>query len=132
VKPYDWPTTSQEIDDIRATCTERTHLCLAGGKKDAASLITFACGKCLEVTSLTEKNKPVFRGKAWWYFTPGMSMGYAPKEELSQVMADPSGDEGDLRLSWHLNGEGGWRAGDEKHLSKSTEVFKYIFVKEEY
>jgi len=61
-----------------------------------------------------------------------MSMGYAPKEELSQVMADPSGDEGDLRLSWHLNGEGGWRAGDEKHLSKSTEVFKYIFVKEEY
>ena len=87
-------------------------------------------GNCLTITTETEQEKPKQNGDAFWYFTPGYSIGFAPNSNIKQVKADPLEEEGDLRLSWHLTGsEGGWRAGRLLFLAESTEVLKYAFIK---
>jgi len=48
-----------------------------------------------------------------WYLTEKESFGFAPAGcRVAQLDADILGGQGGFRLSWHLNGEDGYRAGN--------------------
>jgi len=44
------------------------------------------------------------------------------------TLASADTEEGDYRLSWHLNGHGGYRVGNEKDLNNDDEWEKFVFV----
>lgn len=129
---YDTPTKVEDIKQIRTHCNQNSVLCLAASnpdKSESLQLELIACGNCFVITTETTKSKPQFHGAAWWYYTPDLSLGFAPNEKVQQVKADPSKDGANYRLSWHLDGSGGWRAGAKQSLIKNKLTFKYAFLK---
>jgi hypothetical protein len=47
-----------------------------------------SCGSCLDILIITELNKPRLVNGVWWYFTPGISFGFAPFSNIRQYDAD--------------------------------------------
>ena len=77
-----------------------------------------AFGERAAVLKQTSKNTPHENNGVWWYRTPGESFGFAGSSHISQNSADTV--SGAHRLSWHLGGSSGYRAGDSKSLSSSS------------
>ena len=80
------------------------------------------------VFAATPLNTPTLENGSYFYFTAGTSIGFAPNSTVVQGSADTqdaftcnAGNGGDLRLSWHLTGVGGWRAGCSIGLNASPE-----------
>lgn len=125
---YSAVTTSGDINLIRRYCLQNSIFCAAGGRAGSDTLSLIACGNCLVVTDTTEINRPKFNTAAFWYNTPRKSFGFAPNSTINQDDADNYFSNDRLRLSWHLNGLGGWRLGNFTNLADG--VFrKYIFYK---
>lgn len=104
-------------------------MCAAGGQ-DSDTLKLIACGSCLEVTSLTPLNSPVFNTAAYWYYTTSNSFGFSPTSVIDQYSADDIYKNDPDRLSWHIDiGVGGWRVGDVCFLNSDTTYYKYLFYK---
>lgn len=65
----------------------------------------------------TVLNTPTLENGTYFYFTANRSMGFAPNSVIQQVFSDVENlspcdaGNGDLRLSWALDGGGGYRAG---------------------
>jgi len=65
----------------------------------------------------TVLNTPTLENGTYFYFTANKSMGFAPNSSIHQVFSDVENlgpcdaGNGDLRLSWALDGGGGYRAG---------------------
>ena len=65
----------------------------------------------------TVLNTPTLENGTYFYFTANRSMGFAPNSAIHQVYSDVENlspcdaGNGDLRLSWALDGGGGYRAG---------------------
>lgn len=60
----------------------------------------------------------------FWYLRKGSSFGFSDKKEISLFQADTM--NGDKRLSWHLEGSGGYRIGDMINLNNSKQYNKII------
>ena len=62
-------------------------------------------------------NTPTLENGTYFYFTANRSIGFAPNSAIHQVTSDIENlspcdaGNGDLRLSWALDGGGGYRAG---------------------
>jgi hypothetical protein len=126
---YAHVTTYSEIIDIRNTCGQTTILCAAGGSCGMTSLINVvACGNCLEITKNTTINTPVLNGGVYWYLTPNVSFGFSPTITINQNVGDTFDPSDANRLSWNLNGDGGWRMGSI--YGSNTNCRKYLFKKE--
>ena len=80
----------------------------------------------------TKLNTPTLENGTYYYFTANNSIGFAPNSTISQSSADTENStvsggtcdagNGDLRLSWHIDGlAGGWRAGCTISLNASSE-----------
>jgi len=76
----------------------------------------------------TVLNTPTLENGTYFYFTANKSIGFAPNSTINQDSADIENStlgggtcdagNGDLRLSWHIDGMGGgWRAGCTIFLS---------------
>ena len=75
-------TSFNHITTLASYCSASTILCFAGGVSYSDTLLTIACGNCLQITSQTTLNSPVFYGGAYWYFTNGYSIGYSPTSAI--------------------------------------------------
>ena len=73
----------------------------------------------------------------YWYYTPGISMGFTPTRDLSQYPGDAIWGDGtqSLRLSWHMydgsqpdSVNGGFSLGDNVGLNDSTDFTRAIFT----
>jgi hypothetical protein len=73
----------------------------------------------------------------YWYYTPGISMGFTPTRDLSQYPGDAIWGDGtqSLRLSWHMydgsqpdSVNGGFSLGDNVGLNGSTDFTRAIFT----
>lgn len=116
------------ITTLRSYCTASTILCLAGGVSYSDTLLTIACGNCLQITTQTAVNSPVFYGGAYWYFTNSYSIGYAPTSAVSMTIADTFDGASNQRLSFHLDGvSGGYRIGT--YTYNNAEYAKYFYFK---
>ena len=126
---YSHATTRAEILSIRSQCTSSTTICVGGNRYDELFLRLVACANCLSVTTETTVNNPRFYGRAYWYFTNGISFGFAPTYVIDQNRADVTDLNSNLRLSWHLDGlNGGWRLGCLTDLYSETTYLKKIYL----
>ena len=86
-----------------------------------------AGGQRSVVFATTVLNTPTLENGSYFYFTANKSIGFAPNSTINQNGADVENripcdaGNGDLRLSWHLEGSGGWRAGCSISLNTSPE-----------
>ena len=62
----------------------------------------------------------------WWYRTSSYSFGFSPTQDVSQYRADALQPRDERRLSWHLQGDGGWRAGGVCDLNGQTAWRKVV------
>ncbi len=84
-----------------------------------------------EILSLeSPRNKPTKYGNVNWYLTSEYSFGFAPSTTtINCFNADyDERDNSENRLSWHLSGYGGWRAGAAKELTTNSEWRKIIMT----
>ena len=121
-------TLNNHITTIRANCSNDTLLCLGGGIKNSDLILTIACGNCLQITTETALNCPVFYGGAYWYYTNLKSIGFAPTSQITMNVADTCDLNSNQRLSFHLEGSsGGYRIGSYQSNSDST-YSKYFYI----
>jgi hypothetical protein len=86
-----------------------------------------AGGQRSVVFAATPVNTPTLENGSYFYFLAGQSIGFAPNSTINQASADVENSSpcdagnGDLRLSWHISGAGGWRAGCSTGLNGSPQ-----------
>ncbi len=124
---YDTVTYRNDIEIIKNQCGYRTTLCLAGGKVGSDRLELIACGNCMKITTETSRNSPNLIESNYWYYHPGLSMGFSRSPNIIQEPYDIYDLNDNLILSWTLD-----------HLEKSrlgallpgSNYNKYIFIKD--
>ncbi|CAF1082112.1 unnamed protein product [Brachionus calyciflorus] len=126
---YSHATSSIVLDNIKNQCLKNSILCVGGGLANSDILQLVSCGNCQSVLTPTELDKPVFVGSAYWYRTPSKSFGFSPVYFIYQFTADNTDYKNPLRLSWHLDGGGGWRLGSLLSLDSSKSYKKFIFIR---
>ena len=126
-QPYSQATSSLDVDAWRANCNADTILCLGGSPAGDDIIRVLACGNCYAITTVTALNTPALNGLAWWYYTTANSIGFSPDNIVTQSNADVYDMASELRLSWHTDTSGGYRAGSL--TSYGTNIQKYVFFK---
>ena len=126
-KPYGHVTTSSEMDEIKRSCSRKTNLCLGGRDNTNDVLLVVACGLCDVVFTKTAPNTPNLHNGAYWYYTPGKSIGFAPNSTISNFWgSDGAFTSNNQRVSWDVDFKGGWRLGSLIDL-QSDRYYKVIF-----
>ena len=101
---YSHASTYNELYNIKTQCNQNSLICV-GGADSNNNLLLVSCGSCLDILTTTPKNQTRLVNGAWWYFTPGISFGFAPDFNINQ---EPYCDKYDRsntkRLSWELAG----------------------------
>lgn len=79
---------------------------------------------------LIETSVPLWHNNVYWYTEFGLSGGFSMAGDVVVDAEDP-GDNGLFdctgRMSWLLNGKGGYRAGCTANLGTSSEWRKYVY-----
>ncbi|KOO28234.1 kinesin-like protein kif17-like protein [Chrysochromulina tobinii] len=121
--PYSHATTAYHLDTIPS----HAEWVFVGAREAGANAVALgAFGKRDDVLRRTPHNEPHEHNGVWWYRTDGYSFGFAPNSELQQYRADSMNPRDPQRLSWHLQGDGGWRAGQYTDLNGETPWRKLI------
>ena len=115
-----------DITNIRLGCSQSTVICLGAGPTGVDQLRVLACGNCYTITGGTQINTPLYSGGAYWYYGSG-SIGFAPTSVITQNSADIYDLASDLRLSWHIGGSSGYRAGS--YITYASDYTRYIYMK---
>ena len=125
---YDYQTKYSDFNNYKNTCKTNSIICLGGGQAGSDSIRVVACAACSDVITDTAINSPVYHGLAYWYLSDPTSVGFSPTSTISQGQADTYDITNELRLSWHLTGSDGYRAGSI--VNPGTTYYKYVFIKE--
>ena len=131
-KSYEYATKNSDIVGLSTNCHSESILCFGGGRVGAKTIRLIACAKCFEVLSETELNKPELRGASYWYFTPSVSFGFSDTPQVLQNKGDKwsliAGVQTSFyRMSWLLDGKGGYRLG--AITNNYNTLIKYIYIK---
>jgi hypothetical protein len=118
-KPYNHAT---KKGDIQPTSGD----CVLWGSKRSAGDTKLALAAFAKRTAVHNK-KFVQANGLYWYTEHGKSNGFTKHKSISLGAADTGSQNGDLRLSWHLDrGSGGWRSGNTKGLNSNTAWRKVV------
>jgi hypothetical protein len=131
---------SANITDVIAGCQGK-YVLLAGGATGADSYLLAAAGERSAVFGSTAYDATTYNNGSYWYFNPGMSMGFAPNSTIDQNEADirdssldghsDGSTTGAYRLSWHMYSgdlDPGWRIGLIDDLNSSSNYVRAIYV----
>jgi hypothetical protein len=125
-RPYSHATRLEELDPGQGTW-------MIVGAREAGSdqMILAATAKREDVLRRTcGKKETHLANGVYWYCSEGESFGFAGNADIELSRADTSSAGGDEhRLSWHIQGDGGGRAGSRKQLNSCQKHEKLIFVK---
>ena len=120
--PYSHATTRAELEAVPARAT---HI-FVGARSPEGELVLGACGERNAVLQRTHGHSTHENNGVFWYNAmDGVdaegrelgAFGFSRTDDVDLKSADTSQDDGEYRLSWHLNddgdehGDGGWRAG---------------------
>jgi len=106
-----------ELENVKSKCNKDSIICVGGADSLTNTLLLVSCGSCWDILTITKKDQPRLVNGAWWYFTPGISFGFAPN---SNILQDGNADFYDKytdpkRLGWHLDEGVGCRLGTLTH-----------------
>ena len=76
------------------------------------------------VLNHTVKNTPHYSKGVYWYLTSSYSFGFSNASNIAQQYSDVGSWETDYRLSWALDGNGGYRAGANLGLAGDSSNWK--------
>ena len=89
------------------------YVILSGKAVGSSTIILAAAAPTSAVFTETVINTPQLINGTYWYYTPNLSIGFAPTATINQTSADTEDVSNPLRLSWHTdNLGGGWRLGE--------------------
>jgi hypothetical protein len=127
-KPYSHVSTMADFRPPADLQGSRMSLLIAARRTGAATLTVAAMGNADVITD--ERPDVVTRehNGVHWYCRRNSSVGFAPSPVVQLSSADIEDLSDVARLSWHLNGGGGWRAGAVTDLTGSQEWEKVVFV----
>lgn len=122
-KPYSHPTTLADfVPPVQGNAL------LMGARKAGSDVLAVAAmGHSDVITSSRQYATTKEHNGVYWYCFDSKSVGFAPNTTIIFSPADAHDKSCGLRLSWHLNGNGGYRVGNAFPVS-STEWEKVIFV----
>ena len=125
-KPYSHVTTASDLLSVPASAK----LIFVGARNPEGKITLGAVGARDVVLQETKHNKTRQDNEVEWYLTPTKSFGFAPAgATILQYSADTTMvEEAAKRLSWHLNGNSGFRAGDNR-LNVNDQWRKLVFYK---
>jgi len=123
-KPYSHPTT---MEDFRSHALGSSILLLAARRTGADHLAVAAMGNADVITAERDEDTTRLHNGVHWYCRRTISVGFAPSEVVALRFADVHDWSCPLRLSWLLDGNGGWRAGNACYLPNSSEWEKVMF-----
>jgi hypothetical protein len=130
--PYNHETTIEELRALRPQCTEQ--IIVGAIKGNSSMILTIGALGPADILLLNNLlNQPTRYGNVHWYLTPTKSFGFAPStttikcNNADYVVTDNSNN----RLSWHLDGSGGYRAGTVIDLDENNEWRKIIMTEKD-
>ena len=133
---YDTPTNLNDLTTAYNQCNNMSIICFGGAAVGSNTLLLVSCANCKTLlSSYTNRNQPRLINKAYWYYTPSVSIGFSPSSFIFQYNCDYYDYKYNLpldplRLCWHLvNGYGGWRLGSIIGLDNNKNYLKLIFLK---
>jgi hypothetical protein len=133
---YDMPYShATKADGLRAAAVAAgcTHVVVAAtrvGEGAGGGLKVAAAGEASVVLARTVENETRVSHGVHWYCRTGRGFGFAPNDDIEtsrNPLADTGHRDDPLRLSWQLNGEGGYRAGDACDLCGSDGWRKVVW-----
>ena len=117
---------------IKSLSQTTTRICVGAMHKDQEEMMKVAAfGYCQQVLQETQSTKEAnyyneLNEGCYWYFVKIFSFGFSesPIINLSHGDINTQG----LRVSWHLNGTGGYRVNDDFFLDKNEDWEKIILI----
>jgi len=118
-----------KLSDIQAAKGMGTYIAVGAHKKNSKVLQLVGVGTTNNALNMTRQDVTTQDGTVYWYCCDPRSFGFADRRDVALEQADTT--EGELRLSWHLTNQPGYRIGNVTIADSSTdqkEWFKVIFV----
>mmetsp|Transcript_23745 Transcript_23745/g.55377 ORF Transcript_23745/g.55377 Transcript_23745/m.55377 type:complete len:374 (-) Transcript_23745:103-1224(-) len=126
-KPYSHPTTI--VDFLPPDKALRGGSLLVGARRASEDILSVAAmGHADVVTAQRSDGSTTHHNGVHWYCLPAVSVGFAPNSNVTLNQADTQHESSAQRLSWHLTGIGGYRAGSALGLNGSSEWEKVILA----
>ena len=126
---YDHPTARADLVGVPSSAK----WIFVGARDPEGNITIGAVGARDKVLQDTPIDVPHEDNGVAWYLAQEFSFGFAPAGcAVNQNDADDLQDQGDCRLSWHLNGDnGGYRAGcvDDLNHDTGTQWRKLLYYK---
>jgi hypothetical protein len=135
--PYASATTTGLVDQWRALANAASGFVFLGAIDGNGTVIVGASGFGQEVLTPTESTSEASlypSSSLYWYNKFEYSIGFTPTQSIRLNSADTTGifspDDGQnaLRLSWHLDSGGGWRAGATGNLNNASIPRKVVLI----
>lgn len=128
--PFSHSTTIDELLEIgRGIKSEDSILCCAAKRVNSDEIALCAFGKAKDILKENgEKTRAVKYGEIYWYLVREQSFGFAESDNISLNSADTV--SGNLRMSWHLSGGGGYRVGESKDLNGDDKFIKLLLIRD--
>jgi hypothetical protein len=131
---YDMPYShATKADGLRAAvgASGCTHVVVAAARAGAGgALAVAAAGEAAVVLARAAKNETLVSHGAHWYCRTGRGFGFAGSGDVDprrRPLADKAHPDDPLRLSWQLDGAGGYRAGAACDLGGSNGWRKLVW-----
>jgi len=127
--PYSHVTTVEELQALKSQCKKQIIVgAIQGNSSKILKIAAMGPSNILLLNS--PRNQPMKYGNVHWYLTPEYSFGFAPSTTtINCFRADRrKTDNSENRLSWHLNGCGGYRAGAARILNRNNKWRKIIMT----
>jgi hypothetical protein len=129
-QPYSHATSEAEV---RACTANFTHVLVAAKHNSSPELELCAAGEVSRVLQPTHGRYDFHEENgAHWYCWSGKAFGFSRGKQVDLFWADVCQFEGDNRLSWVLDGRGGWRVGKTFLYDASEAIHaweKVLYVK---
>ena len=130
VSPYStWPYSHSSVG-ADLICANALYTCL--GSMSTAEDTSFSLFACAETSfflndgnDLGTSSEAVLNNNAYWYRYPENSVGFSGSSASVELNQADVADGAD-RLSWHLEGSGGYRSGDAKGLNQDETWQKVV------
>jgi len=108
-QPYSHSTTESEI---RAAASGYSHVLVGAKRVGSKELELCAAGRTPALlTHTTGRYDLREENGAYWYMWPGKAFGFSQAKQVDLFWADVCQTESESRLSWVIDGRGGWRVG---------------------
>ncbi|CAD8135680.1 unnamed protein product [Paramecium octaurelia] len=133
-KPTTFPFTEELLEKLRFDCQENTIICLGGIKNiERNKLILCAIDFAQELFIITKdslKSRKSQNADIFWYHYKNRCFGFSKNEKISasNATADENQIQAEYRFSAWLDGDIGFRIGNNKNLKFSNE-FSYVIYK---